>query len=48
MNGRDQIEARCAGEAGLDAVDAFDRSEQVVVIADGFAAINEGRQEKYL
>jgi hypothetical protein len=31
----DEIEARRAGKSGLDAVDAFDRSEQMIVIADG-------------
>ena len=46
MNRRDQIEPRRAGEAGFDAVDTLDRSEQMVVIADSDAVLHEGRQRK--
>src|SRR5262249_10468894 len=37
----DEIEARGTGETGLDAVDAIDAAEQIVVVADRFAAKNE-------
>src|SRR5579862_5063863 len=46
MHRGDQIEAGSPGKSGLDAVDAFDLSEQMIVIADGDAVIDEGRQRK--
>ena len=41
-----EVEAGGAGVAGLDAVDAFDVAEQAVVVADGVAAIDEGRRSR--
>ena len=38
----DQVEARGAGVAGLDAIDALDAAEQVVMVADGLAVVVEG------
>ncbi len=37
-----EVEARRAGVAGLDAVDAFDLAEQMIVIADRLAVVIEG------
>ena len=37
MQRGEQIEARGGGKSGLDAVDAFDLAQKVVVTADGFA-----------
>src|SRR6202042_3172870 len=36
-----EVEARSAGVAGLDTVDAVDAAEQVIVIGDGLAAETE-------
>ena len=38
----DQVEARGAGVAGLDSIDALDAAEQVIVVADGLAVVVEG------
>ena len=42
----DEIEPEVAGVAGLDAVDALDLAEQVVVVAHGAAAIDEARRAR--
>ena len=42
----DEIEARGARIAGLDAVHALDPAEQVVVVAHGAAAIDEARERE--
>ena len=36
-----EVEARSAGVAGLDAVDAVDPAEQVIVVADDLAVVVE-------
>lgn len=38
----DQVETRSPGVAGLDAVDAFDPAEQLVVVGVGLAVVAEG------
>ena len=46
MHRGDEVEAGRAGVAGLDAVDAFDLAEQVIVVADRLAVIDEGRRRE--
>jgi hypothetical protein len=48
MNRRHQVEPRCVDVTGLDAVDAFDAAQQMVVVADRLAAEVKVRIEKYL